>query len=68
MFSQQWGEMQLIKERMNSIGALREYAPNEKAALDRLSDVIVKTGQDMREGAAKLVTPVKHTVQIEVIK
>jgi hypothetical protein len=68
MFSQQWGELQLIKERMNSIGSLREYAPNEKESLDRLSDVIVKTGREMREGSVKLVTPVRHILQIEAIR
>jgi len=50
------------------IGTLREYAPNEKAALDRLSGVVVKTARDAREGSVKLVTPVRHMLKIEPIR
>ena len=53
---------------MNSIGTLREYAPNEKSALDRLSGVVVKTARDSREGSVKLVTPVRHMLKIEPIR
>jgi len=68
LYSRQWGELQLIKERMNTIGLLREYAPGEKDALDRLSDVIVKTGREMREGAVTIVTPVRHVLRIEAMQ
>jgi len=55
-------------DRGLSVHELREYAPNEKAALDRLSGVVVRNGRDMREWPVKLVTPVRHMLKIEAIR
>ena len=39
-----------------------------KEILDKLEGVQVKRGKEIREGPVKLVTPVKHVIQIEAIK
>ena len=66
--AQQLGEVALVKEQMNTIGALREMAANEKEALERLSAILVKRGQAARDVPAKAVSPVKHVIRIEPVK
>jgi lysophospholipase L1-like esterase len=66
--AQQLGEVALVKKQMNTIGALREMASQEKEALDRLSAVLVKRGQEARDVPAQAVAPVKHVIRIEPAK
>ena len=66
--AQQLGEVALVKKQMNTIGALREMAAQEKETLDRLSAVLVKRGREARDVPAKAVAPVKHVIRIEPVK
>jgi len=63
--STQWGEVWQLNEQMHSLGVLRDYAPQEEEALDRLAAVLVRHGQDVREGPSRQITPVTHVLMIE---
>ena len=66
--SKQWGEMSRVKEQMHSLGVLREYAPQEQEALERLAGALVKQCRNDRESPAKAVTPVRHVLKIEPVR
>ena len=64
----QWCDMELVKERMDSITEMRGFAPQESDALDRLAAALVKRGRENCESNAKAVVPVKHVLLIEPAK
>jgi lysophospholipase L1-like esterase len=66
--SKQWGEMSRVKEQMHSLGILRDYAPQEHQALDRLAAALVKQCRIDRQSPAKAVTPVRHVLKVEILK
>ncbi|MGA2620060.1 MAG: SGNH/GDSL hydrolase family protein [Thermoguttaceae bacterium] len=66
--SKQWGEMSRVKEQMHSLGVLREYAPQEQEALERLAAALVKQCQIDRQMPAKEMVPVRHVLKIEPVQ
>jgi hypothetical protein len=66
--SKQWGEMVRVKEQMHSLGVLRQYAPEEHEAIERLAAALVKQSRSDRDGPAKAIAPVRHVIQIEAVQ
>jgi lysophospholipase L1-like esterase len=66
--AQQLAEVALVKEQLNSLGALREMAAKERDAIDRLTKVLVDRDRDYREAPAALVKPVRHMLKIEPLE
>ena len=66
--SQQWGDMSRIKEQMHSLGVLRDYAPEEHEAIERLAAALVKQCRIDRDSPAKAVAPVRHVLRIEILQ
>lgn len=65
---QQNYETRAVKELIHNLSAYREFAPTEKESLDRIAAGLVKHDEEMEAASTAAITPVKHTIKIEVAK
>jgi hypothetical protein len=61
-------EVNLVKNLIHNLLEYTRRAPNEKEALDRIGDALVKEDVAARNAAAEAVKPVKHQLTIEAVK
>ncbi len=62
---QQGMEVDLIKRLIHDLPAYLKAAPEEKEALNRIGDGLVKRDREAREASAAAVKPVQHTIKVE---
>ncbi|HEX3133654.1 MAG TPA: SGNH/GDSL hydrolase family protein [Planctomycetota bacterium] len=68
IFQKQNMETPLVKQALHDLPVYTTLVPDEKAAFERVADVLVKKDVDARAGATAAVKPVTHTVVIQAVK
>lgn len=61
-------ETPLVKRTINEIPAVVRSAPQAKDALERAAASGIQADRDLQQALNASVTPVKHTIKIEVVK
>jgi hypothetical protein len=65
---QQGMEVGLIKQLIHDLPAYMQAAPDEKEALNRIGDSLVKKDKTARAASMAAVKPVVHTIKVEPVK
>lgn len=65
---QQAMEVGLIKTAMHNLPEYARLLPEEQPALERLADKLVEKDKEARNASAAAVTPVKHTIKLEIVR
>jgi lysophospholipase L1-like esterase len=65
--AQQTYETSLIKTYLAQLGAIQQMLPEEKETLDKLTAGAMDKEKRLNDAAAAAVTPVKHTIKIELV-
>jgi lysophospholipase L1-like esterase len=66
--AQQAMETPLIKSLLHNLPAYKQMVPEESQAMERIAETLLKKDQVARDASAAAVTPVRHTIKIEVVK
>jgi hypothetical protein len=67
VLAQQQYEMPLVKMYLPSLGPIQQMLPEEKETLDKLTKGAMDKAKKLNDAAVAAVTPVKHTIKIEVV-